>query len=119
MALILYFNFKEPKIDKWTERQIRQTVKQTNGQKGRKDRQIERWKGRQSDEWTDKKRIEWPDRPQQTDRQIDKNTDRQTDRQTDKRLREVTDLRKEGINKDERVKEKGHLSTGDPQITIN
>ena len=46
-------------------------------------------------------------------------TDLQTDRQTDKRLREVTDLRKEGINKDERVKEKGHLSTGDPQITIN
>ena len=79
------------------------------------DRQIDRWKGRQSDEWTDKKRIEWPDRLQQTDRQIDKNTDRQTD----KHLREVTNLRKEGINKDERVKEKGHLSTGDPQITIN
>lgn len=79
MALILYFDFKEPKIDKWTQRQ---TVKQTNGQKGRKDRQIERWKGIQSDEWTDKKRIEWPDGLQQTDRQIDKNTDRQTDRQT-------------------------------------
>lgn len=57
----------------------------------------------------------------QTDfnRLIDRQTKKLTDRQTDKRLREVTDLRKEGINKDERVKEKGHLSTGDPQITIN
>lgn len=53
------------------------------------------------------------------DRQTKILTDRHTDRQTDKPLREVTDLRKEGINKDERVKEKGHLSTGDPQITIN
>lgn len=57
----------------------------------------------------------------QTDlnRLIDRQTKILTDRQTDKRLRKVTDLRKEGINKDERVKEKGHLSTGDPQITIN
>ena len=57
----------------------------------------------------------------QTDlnRLIDRQTKILTERQTDKHLREVTDLRKEGINKDERVKEKGHLSTGDPQITIN
>lgn len=46
MALILYFNFKEPKIDKWTERQIRQTHPKTDSQTDqwseRQKRQIDR-----------------------------------------------------------------------------
>ena len=40
MALILYFDFKEPKIDKWTERQIRQTYPKT-------DSQTDQWSERQ------------------------------------------------------------------------
>lgn len=42
MALILYFDFKEPKIDKWTERQIRQTYPKT-------DSQTDQWSERQID----------------------------------------------------------------------
>ena len=46
MALILYFDFKEPKIDKWTERQIIQTYPKTDSQTDqwseRQKRQIDR-----------------------------------------------------------------------------
>lgn len=46
MALILYFDSKEPKIDKWTERQIRQTYPKTDSQTDqwseRQKRQIDR-----------------------------------------------------------------------------
>lgn len=42
MALILYFDFKEPKIDKWAERQIRQTYPKT-------DSQTDQWSERQID----------------------------------------------------------------------
>lgn len=46
MALILYFDFKEPKIDKWAERQIRQTYPKTDSQTDqwseRQKRQIDR-----------------------------------------------------------------------------
>lgn len=40
MALILYFDFKEPKFDKWTERQIRQMHPKT-------DSQTDQWSERQ------------------------------------------------------------------------
>lgn len=46
MALILYFDFKESEIDKWTERQIRQTYPKTDSQTDqwseRQKRQIDR-----------------------------------------------------------------------------
>ena len=70
MALILYFDFKEPKIDKWTERQIRQTHPKTDSQ-------------------TD----QWPERQKrQIDRQTDGRADSQLNGQIKRELNGQTDF---------------------------